>query len=154
MNWLLEGKEVLSIDQFNTGAIGFVYKITNIKTGKIYIGKKSLESKTNKPLTKKEQSEWSKPGRIPKKKLVVKESNWTDYYGSSKTLLEDIKQNSKSDFTREILRVCYSKKELSYYETYFQFEYKVLHVESYNDNILGKFYRKDTQTTLPSVPDA
>jgi hypothetical protein len=154
MNWLLEGKEVLSIDQFNTGSIGFVYKITNTKTGKFYIGKKSLESKTNKLLTKKEQSEWSKPGRIPKKKLVVKESDWQNYYGSSKTLLEDIKQNSKSDFIREILRVCYSKKELSYYETYFQFEYKVLHVESFNDNILGKFYRKDTQSAIPSAPDA
>jgi hypothetical protein len=70
MNWLLEGKEVLSVDQFSTGAIGFVYKITNTKTGKFYIGKKSLESKTNKLLTKKEQSEWSKPGRIPKKKLL------------------------------------------------------------------------------------
>ena len=40
MNWLLEGKEVLSVDQFSTGAIGFVYKITNTKTGKFYIGKR------------------------------------------------------------------------------------------------------------------
>jgi hypothetical protein len=143
MNWLLEGKEVLSVDQFAQGAIGFVYKITNIKTGKFYIGKKSLESKTNKLLTKKEQSEWNKPGRIPKKKLVIKESDWINYYGSSKSLLEDIKQNSKSDFTREIIKICYSKKQLSYYETFYQFEYKVLHVDTYCDNILGKFFRKD-----------
>ena len=143
MNWLLEGKEVLSVDQFAPGAIGFVYKITNIKTGKFYIGKKSLESKTNKLLTKKEQSEWNKPGRIPKKKLVIKESDWINYYGSSKSLLEDIKQNSKSDFTREIIKICYSKKQLSYYETFYQFEYKVLHVDTYCDNILGKFFRKD-----------
>lgn len=143
MNWLLEGKEITSIEQLGQKAIGFVYKITNNKTGKFYIGKKSLESKINKPLTKKEQLEWNKPGRIPKKKLVVKESDWQNYYGSSKSLLEEIKQSSKSDFTREIIKICYSKKQLSYYEVYFQFEYKVLHVDTYCDNILGKFYRKD-----------
>lgn len=143
MNWLLEGKEITSIEQLGEKAIGFVYKITNNKTGKFYIGKKSLESKINKPLTKKEQLEWNKPGRIPKKKLVVKESDWQNYYGSSKSLLEEIKQSSKSDFTREIIKICYSKKQLSYYEVYFQFEYKVLHVDTYCDNILGKFYRKD-----------
>ena len=143
MNWLLEGKEITSIEQLGEKAIGFVYKITNNKTGKFYIGKKSLESKINKPLTKKEQLEWNKPGRIPKKKLVIKESDWQNYYGSSKSLLEEIKQSSKSDFTREIIKICYSKKQLSYYEVYFQFEYKVLHVDTYCDNILGKFYRKD-----------
>jgi serine/threonine protein kinase len=144
MNWLLEGKEVTDVQQFGDKAIGFVYKITNTKTGKFYIGKKILESKINKPLTKKEQTEWSKPGRIPKKKLIIKESNWADYWGSSKPLLEDLK-GGKTDFVREVIRVCYSKKELSYYETFYQFEYKVLHVDSYCENILGKFYRRDAQ---------
>lgn len=142
MNWLLEGKEVTDVSQFGQGAIGFVYKITNTKTGKIYIGKKILESKTKKLLTKKEQAEWDKPGRIPKKKLVIKESNWADYWGSCKPLLEELKEN-KTDYTREVLRVCYSKKQLSYYETFYQFEYKVLHIDSYCENILGKFFRKD-----------
>lgn len=142
MNWLLQGKEVADVQQFGQGAVGFVYKITNTQTGKFYIGKKILESRTKKPLTKKEQSEWNKPGRIPKKKLVVKESDWQNYWGSSKPLLEELK-SGKDKFTREIIRVCYSKKELSYYETFFQFEYRVLHVDSYCENILGKFFRKD-----------
>ena len=143
MNWLLNGQEVTDVQQFGDKAIGFVYKITNTKTGKFYIGKKILESRTKKLLTKKEQAEWDKPGRVPKKKLVVKESNWADYWGSSKPLLEDLK-GGKDGFVREVLRVCYSKKELSYYETFYQFEFRVLHIDSYNENILGKFYRKDT----------
>jgi hypothetical protein len=150
MNWLLQGKEITDVQQFGLGATGFVYKITNKETGKFYIGKKILENKTKKLLTKKEQSEWDKPGRIPKKKLVVKESNWADYYGSSKPLLEDLK-SGKEKFTREILRVCFSKKELSYYEVFYQFEYKVLHVDSYNENVMGKFYRKDTLGAQESI---
>lgn len=143
MNWLLEGKEITSMDQFPSDSVGFVYKITNKTSGKIYIGKKILENRTRKTLTKKEQSEWSKPGRIPKKKVVVKESSWADYYGSSKPLLEDIKTFGKDNFAREIIKVCKTKKSLSYFETYYQFEYKVLHIDSYNQNILGKYFPKD-----------
>jgi len=150
-NWLYEGEEITDVQQFGVGAIGFVYKITNTKSGKFYVGKKILENKTKKLLTKKEQGEWDKPGRIPKKKLVVKESNWADYYGSSKPLLEDIKTLGKENFTREIIRVCYSKKELSYYEVYWQFELKVLHVDSYCENITGKFFRKDTLGAQGSI---
>ena len=151
MNWLLKGQEVLDVSQFGQGAVGFVYKITNTVTGKFYIGKKILENKLKKPLTKKEQSEWVKPGRIPKKKLVIKESDWINYNGSSKPLLEDIKTLGKESFTREIIRVCYSKKELSYYEVFYQFEFKVLHVDSYCENIAGKFFRKDTLGAQESI---
>lgn len=143
MNWLYENKQIVDISQLPDTAVGFVYKITNIEIGKFYIGKKSLASVTNKLLTKKEQSEWNKPGRIPKKKKVVKESDWKDYWGSSKDLLLEIKQLGKEKFKRDILKICYTKSELTYFEVYYQFEYKVLHVDSYNNNILGKFYRKD-----------
>jgi len=145
MKWLLKNEEITGVEQFPAGAVGFVYKITNNATGKFYIGKKILENKTKKLLTKKEQSEWTKPGRIPKKKIVIKESNWADYWGSCKPLLEDVKTVGKDGFKREILIVCFNKKSLSYWETYHQFEYKVLHVDSYNENVLGKYFRKDTQ---------
>jgi len=145
MKWLLKNEEITGVEQFPAGAVGFVYKITNNATGKFYIGKKILENKTKKLLTKKEQSEWTKPGRIPKKKIVTKESNWADYWGSCKPLLEDVKTIGKDGFKREILIVCFNKKSLSYWETYHQFEYKVLHVDSYNENVLGKYFRKDTQ---------
>jgi hypothetical protein len=48
-------------------------------------------------------------------------------------------------FTREIIKLCNSKKQLSYYETYWQFKLDVLSQDTYNENILGKFYRKDTE---------
>lgn len=144
MNWLLEGKEITSKEQFQEGAIGFIYKITHKETGKFYIGRKILENRTKKALTKLEQEQWNKPGRIPKKRLVMKESNWSDYWGSCKPLLAEIKEKGKDKFKRDVIKVCYSKKGLGYWETYYQFEYKVLHVDSYNENILGKYFRKDT----------
>jgi len=145
MSWLYEQKEVTDITQLPEGIIGFVYKITNKETGKFYIGKKSVISTTNKLLTKKEQLAWDKPGRIPKKKKVVKESDWKNYWGSSKVLQQDVKDLGADKFTKELLRVCYTKKSLTYYEVYYQFKFEVLHIDSYNDNILAKIFRKDVQ---------
>jgi len=39
-----------------------------------------------------------------------------------------------------------TKKQLTYFEMYYQMRENVLHVDSYNDNILGKFFRKDFDT--------
>jgi hypothetical protein len=40
--------------------------------------------------------------------------------------------------------ICKTKKQLTYWETKSLFHYNVLEDERYmNDNILGKFYRKD-----------
>ena len=132
-----------SLEDFPENCIGFIYLIKNRTTGKIYIGKKSLYSNTNKKLTKKEIAEQTGPGRKPTKKLVTKESNWKVYMGSSKELLADIKEIGEDIYERNILHFCFSKKQLTYYEINYQMKYNVLEVDSYNDNILGKFYRKD-----------
>jgi predicted GIY-YIG superfamily endonuclease len=132
-----------SLEDFPENCIGFVYLIKNNVNNKIYIGRKSLYSNTNKKLTKKEISEQTGPGRKPTKKLVTKESNWKVYMGSSKELLADVKEHGEDKFTREILHLCYSKKQLTFYEINYQMKYNVLEIDSYNDNILGKFYRKD-----------
>ena len=43
---------------------------------------------------------------------------------------------------RYIVKICYSKTELTYYETKYQFNKEVLEKEEYlNGNILGKFYK-------------
>lgn len=135
--------EYQNIDNFKKENIGFIYIITNIASNKIYVGRKSLYSNINKKLTKKEISEQSGPGRKPTKKLVTSESNWKAYCGSSKELIKDIKELGEDLFTREILHICNTKKQLTFYEIQYQIMYKVLEVDSYNDNILGKFYRKD-----------
>jgi len=123
---------------------GFVYKITNLTNNKFYIGKKNFFSKRNKPLTKKELSEQTDK-RKSKKKLVVTESDWKNYWGSNKELLEDVKRLGKDQFERQILMLCKTKKALTYYELHFQCKYECLISPgfTYNDNILGKFFPKD-----------
>ena len=106
-------------------AFGFIYKITNKLNGKYYIGKKQYFFK------RKEHNS-----------IVYVESDWKNYWGSSKILLNDFKEFGKDNFSREILCVCYSKQELTYKEVFYLFKYDVLNDEkSYNDNILGKFYK-------------
>ena len=138
-------REFNSIQDFPEGTVGFIYKVTNIVNNKFYIGRKVLFNNTNKALTKKEIAEWDKPGRVPRKRKVVKESDWLSYHGSNKVLNQERKELGDSIFTREILQLCFSKKQLTYYEVYWQMHYKVLHIDSYNDNIQGRFYRKDLE---------
>ena len=133
-----------SVDKFPENCIGFVYKITNIKTGKFYIGKKSLFSNVRKKLTKKELAEYSGPGRKPTKKLVTSESNWMDYWGSNKGILQEIKEEGTDNFRKEIIKFCFNKKQLTYWEVHYQCVNEVLLSDkSYNDNVLAKFFRKD-----------
>jgi hypothetical protein len=137
-------KEYDSIDKFPENCVGFVYKITNIKTGKFYIGKKSLYSNIRKKLTKKELAELSGPGRKPTKKLVTSESNWLVYWGSNKGILQEIKEEGTDSFRKEILKFCFNKKQLTYWEVHYQCINEVLLTDkSYNDNVLAKFFRKD-----------
>ena len=152
-NWLHEGKEYTNLSDFPDTAVGFVYKVTNTKSGKFYVGKKILRNVLTKKLTKKEISEWVKPGRIPKKRKEIKESNWTDYYGSSKLIIEDIKLLGKEVFNREILKICTTKKQMSYWETYYQMVLEVLRVDSYCENIAGKWYRRDVNPVTPELQD-
>lgn len=142
-----DGEELVeygSVDRFPKGCIGFVYEITNIKTGRFYIGKKSLFSNTKKKLTKKELAEHTGPGKKPTKKLVTKESNWSDYWGSNKTMLKEIEEQGADNFKRKILKFCFNKKQLTYWEVHFQCVNGVLlREDSYNDNVLAKFFRRD-----------
>lgn len=136
--------EWLSTEEFTPEEyFGFVYRITNLQSGKFYIGRKQLSSTTTKALTKKELLEQT--DKRSSKKKVTKESNWRNYWGSNKTLLEDVKTLGKENFKREILTLCRTKKELTYYEMHHQCMYGVLLLPelTYNDNILGKFFPRD-----------
>jgi hypothetical protein len=138
-------RELKELQDFPENSVGFIYKITNIITNRFYIGRKVLYNNTNKLLTKKEIADWDKPGRVPRKKKVVKESDWLTYYGSNKTLNLERKDLGNEIFNREILKICFSKKQLTYWEVYYQMHFDVLSIDSYNDNIQGRFYRKDLQ---------
>lgn len=141
-SWTYKKKSVTSLKDFDSPekVVGFVYRITNQKTGKFYIGKKSLFHSRRAVISKKEKTETGTRKRFKK---IVKESDWNDYYGSCKELNADIKIHGKKYFTREIITVCYSKKFLNFHELELQIIHKVLTVDSYNGNILGRYYRKD-----------
>jgi hypothetical protein len=121
--------------------IGYVYITIHIPTGREYIGKKYFLHTTNKKLGKKEIAELPVTrGKKPTKKQIIKESDWKTYYGSA----TEIKKLPKEEMMRYVLKLCKTKKGLTYWETKMLFHYKVLEDDKYiNDNILGKFFRKD-----------
>jgi hypothetical protein len=126
--------------------IGFVYKITNLANSKFYIGKKYFWYNKKKKLTKKQLAELPvTPGRKPTHEIVRVESDWKTYWGSSKELLTDVNELGSEFFECLILKPCKTKKKLTYYEMHYQckFECLIPGTNSYNDNILGKFFTRD-----------
>jgi len=131
---------------------GFIYEVLHIPTGKKYIGKKVLYFERNKRLGKKELEELRLErkengigGRTPLKKKIITESDWKTYYGSHLDIKKILKEDGPESFKRTILEYVPNKKLLTYYECKYLFIKEVLeNRDNYiNDNILGKFYRKD-----------
>ena len=149
--WKYKDKEIRSISDLPEQSYGFVYEVTHLPTGKKYLGKKVLYFERNIKIGKRELQQLKEErkkegisGRPPKKKKVVKESDWKTYYGSQKEIRELLKQEGPQAFTREIIEIGINKKHLTYLETKLLFSKGVLETEEYlNDNILGKFYSKD-----------
>ncbi len=146
MDWLYKGEAMTSVEDFPLSTFGFVYRVTHEPSGKIYIGKKVLQFTRKAKLTKRDLALYEgEKGRKPTFKKVTKESDWKTYYGSHKEILALIKDGKQEDFKREILTCVTTKKLLTYEETKALFLYEVLQKpnEYFNDNILGKFFRKD-----------
>lgn len=123
---------------------GFVYKITNKDTGKFYVGKKAYWHNKKHKLTKAQLAEQTGPGRKPTHEIIQVESDWKSYWGSNKELLADVKKYGEDKFECWIFIQCKTKKQLTYYELHYQCsEGCLISKNSYNDNILGKFFRKD-----------
>jgi hypothetical protein len=124
MTWSYQGQVVNELPE---DCVGFVYCITNIVSGRQYIGKKLAKfSKTTYKTIK------LKNGTKKKKKIRGKiDSDWQTYYGSSVELTKDIEQIGVDKFTREILYYCKSKSETSYVEAREQFDRKVLESDKY-----------------------
>ena len=143
--WLYQNKEILSLEDLPQDTYGFIYISIHQPTGKSYIGKKSLFHNVRKKLTKKQLVEQTGRGRKPTTEIVQKESDWKTYYGSAKPILDLIKEGKQEEFTREILQLVSNKKLLTYYECKYLFMLGVIEKQDgyFNDNILGKFFRKD-----------
>ena len=133
--WTYKGS-TFSSDDINS-FFGFVYRITNLQTGKQYIGRKYFVQKR-------------KPRSGKSKRRVTSESDWKKYYGSSPELKADVKQFGRENFKREILSLHKSLGKVNYEETKQLFLNNVLQEtledgspKFYNSNILGRYYRKD-----------
>ena len=143
--WLYNDKEVSSLEDFPADTYGFIYQVTHVPSGFSYIGKKVLHHNVKKKLTKKQLAEQSGRGRKSTTEVIQKESDWKTYYGSAKPILELLKNSRQDEFERVILKLVPSKKLLTYYECKYLFTMGVLEEPEkwYNDNVLGKFFRKD-----------
>jgi hypothetical protein len=142
--WIYKGKIITELSDMPENTFGFIYEITHIPSGRKYLGKKQLMSVTNKALGKKELAALTDK-RLSKKKQIIKESDWKTYYGSQSEIKQLIKEGNKEDFKREILCFVPTKKLLTYYETKYLFVNEVLESGSnyFNDNIEGRYFRKD-----------
>jgi hypothetical protein len=124
MTWLFENTQIEALPE---DCVGFVYLITNLVTGRKYIGKKLAKfSKTTYKVVK------LKNGNKKKKKIRSKiDSDWLTYYGSNDELNKDIQTLGQENFKREILYYCTSKAQCSYIEAREQFRHQVLESDAY-----------------------
>ena len=133
--WTYEGANFTS-DDIND-FFGYVYRITNLTTGKQYIGRKYFTQRR-------------KPRSGKGKRRVTSESDWKKYYGSSDELKADVKSLGKSNFKREIISLHETLGKVNYEETKQLFLNNVL-IEAlddgtpayYNSNILGRYMKKN-----------
>ena len=142
--WIYQNKEIKSIGDLPEQCFGFIYLITRIADGKFYVGKKLIQHKKTKKLGKKAILLQEGRGRKKRKEVSYEESDWIDYWGSSKPLLEDISKLGEDKFSKEIIHFAFKSKQLNYLETKEQFVREVLEVKnSYNTNISGRFFPSD-----------
>ena len=139
MSWLYKG-EVFNDSKIPEGAVGFIYEMEAIIDGKSvrYIGKKNFYSTTKKKFGVKALANME--DKRAKKYTIQVKPNYQNYYSSNK-VLQDAHKNGVP-IKRFMVRICFSKTELTYHETKYQFTREVLEKEEYlNANILGRFYK-------------
>ena len=139
MSWLHKG-EVFNDSKIPEGAIGFIYEMEAIIDGKAirYVGKKNFYSTTKKKFGVKALANME--DKRAKKYTIQVKTNYQNYYSSNKVLQDAHKAGVI--IKRFMVRICFSKTELTYHETKFQFVREVLEKEEYlNQNILGRFYK-------------
>jgi hypothetical protein len=131
MEWFFRDKLFTSemIEEYQ----GFIYEITDISTGMKYIGKKNFWSKKTLPPLK---------GKKRKRRSII-ESDWKKYHGSSELVKQLLIEHGEDNFKREILRLCSTKGEMSYFETKTQLVLDVLLKpdEYYNSYVGARIHR-------------
>jgi hypothetical protein len=117
--------------------LGFVYIIRHEESGHYYIGKKQFwRAVRRKPLKGKKRV-----------RLDRVESDWKNYWGSSKKFLDFVEREGKDKFTRTILSCHTTKHDLAYAELMHQIECDVLEDPQSFNGIIN--VRLSKQKVLP-----
>lgn len=124
MTWYYENKEYTQTPEDYQG---FVYRITELDSGKMYIGKKNFWKPKILPITKTRK----------RRKRTIVESDWQKYYGSNARVKELLESKGAAGFKREILHLCKTKGEMSYMEAKLQFAFDVLLSDQYYNEFIG-----------------
>lgn len=125
--WHYNGTPLLEIPDM---IIGMVYLITNKLNGKKYVGKKNFFGTKIRSIKKQQYR-------------VRAQSDFITYYGSNDDLKADVALHGPENFHREILVLCDSKSEMSYWEIAYQLHYHVIGSDSwYNHWITCKITSK------------
>lgn len=103
-DWIYLGQPYIEGPINEKEYFGFVYRVTNNVSGKYYIGVKYFFRPTYRMVNKK------------RKKIMV-QSDWKDYWSSSEALNADVIELGKDKFTREILHLVRFKGMCKYIET-------------------------------------
>jgi hypothetical protein len=118
---------------------GFVYRITEIHSGRMYIGKKQFFS-TRRVKVKNRKN----------RKVVIKDSDWKSYTGSSKHLNSAIEEYGKDNYTFSIESLHETKGSLYYQEVKMQIEEDVM-LSTFDDGT-PKYYNKQVGAVKFKVP--
>lgn len=126
MTWLYNNEPFLDPGEY----YGFVYIITNLLSGKQYIGKKFFWTTKRKQVNKV-------------RKRYKAESDWKEYWSSSDEVKADVSKLGPENFKREIIYLCKNKGTTNYLEAKEQFTRNVLEDRDkwYNSWIMVKVSR-------------
>ncbi len=126
MTWIYNNEPYLDPGEY----YGFVYIITNLLSGKQYIGKKFFWTTKRKQVNKV-------------RKRIKVESDWKEYWSSSDEVKADVEQFGPENFKREIIYLCKNKGTVNYLEAKEQFTRSVLENRDkwYNSWIMVKVSR-------------
>ena len=128
--WLYDGKVFES--EHIKDYFGFCYILTDLENGMKYIGRKYFYSVRKKKGIRKK---------------VRSESDWKNYYSSSKKIQQMVLKSGPNRFKREILSLYKKKGQVNYNETKLLFQHNVLEAANengerlyYNDNIMNRYF--------------
>ena len=126
MTWIYNNEPYLDPGEY----YGFVYIITNLLSGKQYIGKKFFWTTKRKQVNKV-------------RKRIKVESDWKEYWSSSDEVKADVERFGPENFKREIIYLCKNKGTVNYLEAKEQFTRSVLENRDkwYNSWIMVKVSR-------------